>query len=84
MLPLIFPILEHLERMLHPPKRHALLVEKKAFYFSKRALRAGAACKKYNTEIYFKQFFICLERTSQFINSIFRTINRKRRSAADL
>ena len=30
----------------------------------------------YNTEMYFKQFFTCLERTSTFITSIFRTIYR--------
>ena len=32
--------------MLHPPKRHVyleVLIEKKAFRFSKRALRAGTA-----------------------------------------
>ena len=28
----------------------------------------------YNIEIYFKQFFTCLERTSTFINSVFRAI----------
>ena len=30
----------------------------------------------YNIEMYFKQFFTCLERTSTFITSIFRTIYR--------
>ena len=36
----------------------------------------------YNIEMYFKQFFICLERTSAFTTSIFRTIYRS--SSPDL
>ena len=37
-------------RMLHPPKRHVfleVLVEKKTFRFSKRALPVGTACNKW-------------------------------------
>ena len=36
--------------MLHHPKQHVVLkvlIEHKAFYFSKRALRAGTACNKW-------------------------------------
>ena len=45
---LIFANLGHLE-CYTPPKGHVfleVLVEKKAFRFSKRALRAGTACNK--------------------------------------
>ena len=44
-LPLIFPSKGHLEHYA-PLKQHVILIENKALYFSKRALRTGAAHNK--------------------------------------